>query len=66
MMKNSISYRGSIAWNLLDPPVASTRAYAKNMAINTQAFKSINFSAESPQMSSSNDSDFVFYWLISI
>ena len=37
-MKNYISHRGSIAWNLLDPSVASTRAYAK-MPINSQALK---------------------------
>ena len=46
-MKNSITYRGSHAWNLLDPSVADTRAYAK-MAINSQALKNLNFSAESP------------------
>ena len=40
-------YRGSHAWNLLDPSVADTRAYAK-MAINSQALKNLNFSAESP------------------
>ena len=49
-IKNSISYRGSIAWNLLDLSVASTRAYAK-MTINSQALKNLNFLAESPQMS---------------
>ena len=27
--KNSISYRGSIAWNLLEPPAVSARDYAK-------------------------------------
>ena len=63
-MKNSISYRGSHAWNLLDPSVADTRAYAK-MAINSQALKNLNFSAESPlAMNMFNDSDFVFHWLI--
>ena len=62
-MKNSISYRGSIAWNLLDPSVASTRAYTK-IAINSQALRNLNFTAEWPQMSTSNDNDFVFYWLI--
>ena len=59
-MKNYISHRGSIAWNLLHPSVASTRAYAK-MVINSQALKNLNFSAESPQMSTSNDNYFVFY-----
>ena len=28
-MKNSISYRGSIAWNLLEPSAVSARDYAK-------------------------------------
>ena len=28
-MKNSISYRGSIAWNLFEPSAVSTRDYAK-------------------------------------
>ena len=63
-MKNSISYRGSHAWNLLDPSVADTTAYAK-MALNSQALKNLNFSAGSPlTMNMFNDSDFVFYWLI--
>ena len=62
-IKNSISYRGSIAWNLLDPSVTSTRAYAKR-TINPQALKNPNFLAESPQMSTSNGNDFVFYLLI--
>ena len=44
-IKNFTSYRGSIAWNLLDPSVASTRAYAK-MAINSLALKNLNFIAE--------------------
>ena len=60
----SISYRGCHAWNLLDPSVADTRAYAK-MAINSQALKNLNFSAESPlAMNMFNDSNFVFHWLI--
>ena len=62
-IKNSISYRGSIAWNLLDPSVTSTRAYAKR-TINPQALKNPNFLAESPQMSTSNGNDFVCYLLI--
>ena len=62
-MKNSFSCRGSITWNLLDPSVADTRAYAK-IAINSQALKNLNFSAESLQISMSNDSDLVFYWLV--
>ena len=36
LRRRLISYRGSFAWNLLDPPVASARAYAKR-AINSQA-----------------------------
>ena len=62
-MKNSISHRGSIAWNVLSPSVDKVnhaRAYAK-MARNSQALRNLNFSAESPQTSVHNDSDFVFY-----
>ena len=58
-MKNSISYRGSHAWNLLDPSVASTKT---KIAINSQARKNVNFSAESPlEMNMFNDSDFVYH-----
>ena len=61
-MKNTISYRGSHAWNLLDPSVANTRA---KIAINSQARKNLNFSAESPlAMNMFNDIDFVYHWLI--
>ena len=62
-MKNSISHRGSIAWNVLSPSVDKVnhgRAYAK-MARNSQALRNLNFSAESPQTSGHNDSDFVVY-----
>ena len=62
-MKNSISHRGSIAWNVLSPSVDNvnnSRAYAK-MARNSQALRNLNFCAESPQMSAHIDSDFVFY-----
>ena len=34
------------------------------MALNSEALKNLNFSAESPQMGASNNSDFVFYFLI--
>ena len=58
-MKNTISYRGSHAWNLLDPSVANTRA---KIAINSQARKNVNFSAESPlAMNMFNDIDFVYH-----
>ena len=58
-MKNTISYRGSHAWNLLDPSVANTRA---KIAINSQARKNLNFSAESPlAMNMFNDIDFVYH-----
>ena len=65
-MKNSISHRGSIAWNVLSPSVDKVnhaRAYAK-MARNSQALRNVNCSAESPQTSVHNDSDFVYYQLI--
>ena len=52
-MKNSISYRGSIVWNLLEPSAVSARDYAK---------RAKNFKEESPQMGRPQiDSDFVFY-----
>ena len=41
--------------------MSDTRTYAK-MAINSQALKNLNFSAESPlAMNMFNDGDFVFY-----
>ena len=41
--------------------MSDTRTYAK-MAINSQALKNLNFSAESPlAMNMFNDSDFVFH-----
>lgn len=57
-MKNSISYRGSIVWNLVEPSVVSTRDYAK-MAKKSPALR--NFSEESPQMGPQIYSDIVFY-----
>ena len=60
-MKNSISYRGSIVWNLLEPSAFSARDYAKR-AKNSHALRNLNFNEESPQMGRPQiDSDFVFY-----
>ena len=60
-MKNSISYRGSIVWNLLEPSAVSTRDYAKR-AKKSHALRNLNFNEESPQMGRPQiDSDFVFY-----
>ena len=59
-MKNPISYRGSIFWNLLEPSAVSARDYAKR-AIKSHALRNY-FSEESPQMGRpQTDSDFVFY-----
>ena len=59
--KNSISYRGSIVWNLLEPSAVSARDYAKR-AKNSHALRNLNFNEESPQMGRPQiDSDFVFY-----
>ena len=60
-MKNSISYRGSIVWNHLEPSAISTRDYAKR-AKKSPALRNLNFNEESPQMGRPQiDSDFVFY-----
>ena len=62
-MKNSISYRGSIVWNLLEPSAVSARDYAKR-AKKSHALRILNFNEESPQMGRpQTDSDFVFYSL---
>ena len=59
--KNSISYRGSIVWNLLEPSAVSARDFAKR-ATNSHALRNLNFNEESPQMGRPQiDSDFVFY-----
>ena len=60
-MKYSISHRGSIVWNLLEPSAVSARDYAKR-AKKSHALRNLNFNEESPQMGRpQNDSDFVFY-----
>ena len=60
-LKNSISYRGSIVWNLLEPSAVSARDYAKR-AKKSHALRNLNFNEESPQMGRPQiDSDFVFY-----
>ena len=60
-MKNSISYRGSIVWNLLEPSAVSARDYAKR-AKKSNALRNLNFNEESPQLGRPQiDSDFVFY-----
>ena len=61
VMKNSISYRGSIVWNLFEPSAVSARDYAKG-AKKSHALRNLNFNEESPQMGRPQiDSDFVFY-----
>ena len=64
-MKNSISYRGSIVWNLLEPSAVSARDYEKRV-IKSPALRNLNFSEESPQMGSQIDSDFVFLLILFI
>ena len=60
-MKNSISYRGSIVWNLLEPSAVSARDYAKR-AKKSRALRNLNFNEDSPQIGRPQiDSDFVFY-----
>ena len=61
VMKNSISYRGSIVWNLLEPSAVSARDYAKR-AKKSHALRNLNFNEESPQMGRPQiDSDFLRY-----
>ena len=58
--KNSLSYRGSIVWNLLEPSAVSTREYAVRVK-KSPALRNLNFSKDSPQMGPQLDRDFVFY-----
>ena len=61
VMKNSISYRGSIVWNLLEPSAVSARDYAKR-AKKSHALRNLNFNEESLQKGRPQiDSDFIFY-----
>ena len=46
-MKNAISYRGSIVWNLLEPSAVSARDYAKR-AKKSHALRNLNFNGPSP------------------
>ena len=59
-MKTSISYRGSIVWNLLEPSPVSARDYAKR-AKKSHTLRNLNFNEDSPQMGPQIDSDFIFY-----
>ena len=58
----SISYRGSIVWNLLEPSALSARDYAKR-AKKSHPLRNLNFNEESPQMDRPqiDSRDFVFY-----
>ena len=59
-LKNSISGRGPIVWNILEPSAVSARDYTKR-AKKSHALR--NFNAESPQMGRPQiDRDFAFYW----
>ena len=44
-MKNSISYRGSNVWNLLEPSAVSAWGYAKR-AKKSHALRNLNFNEE--------------------
>ena len=60
-MKKSISYRGSIVWNRLEPSALSARDYGKR-AKKSHPLRNLNFNEESPQMGRPQIySDFVFY-----
>ena len=61
-LKNSISGRGPIVWNILEPSAVSARDYTKR-AKKAHALRNLNFNAESPQMGRPQiDGDFAFYW----
>ena len=62
-MKSSISYRGSIVWNLLEPSAVSARDYAKRAKkSHALELRNLNCSEESPQMGRpQTDSDFFLY-----
>ena len=61
-LKNSISGRGPIVWNILEPSAVSARDYTKR-AKKAHALRNLNFNAESPQMGRPQiDRDFAFYW----
>ena len=60
-MKNSLSYRGSVVWNLLEPSAVSAREYARR-AKKSNALRNLNLNEVSPQMGRLQiDSDYVFY-----
>ena len=64
-MKNSISRRGSIVWNILEPSAVSARDYAKRTK-KSHALRNLNFNEESPQIGRPQiDMDFSFYWTYS-
>ena len=52
-IKNSISYRGFIVWNLLEPSPVSASDYAER-AKKSPALRNLNFNEESLQMGSLN------------
>ena len=55
-MKTSISYRGSIVWNLLEPSPVSASNYAKR-AKKPPALRNLNVNEESLQIGPQIDSD---------
>ena len=63
VLKKTLSYRGSIVWNLLEPSAVSTWEYAVRVK-KSPALRNLNFSKDSPQMGPQIDRDFVFYWFL--
>ena len=62
-LKNYISYRGSVIWNLLAThlqEISNVKAYAK-MAKKSIAIKSLTFTEESPQTAKFRDIDFIYH-----
>ena len=60
-LKNSISGRAPIVWNILEPSAVSARHYTKRIK-KSHALRNLNFKAESSQMGRPQiDRDFAFY-----
>ena len=63
-MKNSITHRASIAWNLLTPDLAKT-SNVKNynrIASKSENLQKLDFRAESPQTMPDNKNNNFFYY----
>ena len=64
-MKNSIAHRASIVWNLLTPILPDDYNVKKfiSMVNKSKALFNLDFSSESPQTTSHNNDNFIYYWI---